>query len=204
MSLMPRHIVLDDFLPAGLHDALLEHALGQQEMFAPGTVRNSGSEAVGDARQNQVCKASLGDLKPELCEAIGNALPAIFEGLGMPAFEPESIELELSVHRDGDFYRPHVDTFVSENREGVESDRVVTAVYYFHAQPRGFSGGEFAIHPLAGGGEPVTIEPRDNRLLAIPAFAVHEVRPIRCESNDFRAARFAVNAWVHRARVPAG
>ena len=116
MSLMPRHIVLDDFLPPGLHDALLEHALDQQEMFAPGTVRIGGIEGPGDARKNQVCKASLGDLKPQLQEAINNALPAIFEGLAIPPFEPHSIELELSVHRNGDFYRPHVDTFVSIGR----------------------------------------------------------------------------------------
>jgi Rps23 Pro-64 3,4-dihydroxylase Tpa1-like proline 4-hydroxylase len=43
------------------------------------------------------------------------------------------------------------------------------------------------------------IEPRDNRLLAIPAFAIHEVRPISCPANDFRSARFAVNVWLNRA-----
>ena len=126
------------------------------------------------------------------------------EGLAIAPFEPAKIELELSAHRDGDYYHPHIDTFISEDRDGLPTDRVITVVYYFHFQPRGFTGGEFRIHPFAAGRQdPVAIEPKDNRLLAIPAFALHEVMPISCASDDFRCARFAVNAWVHRARAAA-
>ena len=200
MSRLPRHVVIDGFLPAELHDALLAQTLGQEEAFKRSTMREGGADVHGEARKSWVNDAELGELEAPLETAVRAALPLIFEGLGIEPFEPAKIELEVSAHRDGDFYRPHVDTFHSEDRAGRKTDRVVTAVYYFHAQPRAFSGGEFRIHPFGGVGEPITIEAEDNRLLAIPAFALHEVRPIACENGEFRSSRFAVNAWVHRAR----
>lgn len=200
MPRMPPHLVLDDFLPAELHDALLGKALEQGDTITRGTVEHG---SVDVAIRRAWTSRDLGDLKPALQSAIEQTLPALFSALSIPRFEPVKIELELSAHRDGDFYHPHIDTFYAEPREGMASDRVITAVYYFYAEPKGFSGGEFAIYPFGGAGDPLLIEPRDNRLLAIPAFALHEVRPIRCESDDFRSARFAVNAWVHRARESA-
>jgi Rps23 Pro-64 3,4-dihydroxylase Tpa1-like proline 4-hydroxylase len=200
MSRLPRHVVIDDFLPTELHDALLAHTLAQEEAFKRSSMRKEGVAFAGEGRKSWVSDAELGELKAPLEAAIRAALPAIFEGLRIDPFEPARIELEVSAHRDGDYYRPHVDTFYSKDRTGLETDRVVTAVYYLHAQPRAFSGGEFRIHPFGGNDEPVMIEPKDNRLLAIPAFALHEVLPISSQNGDFRSSRFAINAWVHRAR----
>ena len=203
MARLPRHVVIDGFLPVELHDAVLAKTLGQEKAFKRSTMREDGADVHGEARKSWVNEAELGELEAPFEEAVRAALPAIFGGLGIQPFEPAKIELEVSAHRDGDFYRPHVDTFHSEDRAGRKTDRVVTAVYYFHAHPRAFTGGEFRIHPFGGWGEPVTLEAEDNRLLAIPAFALHEVRPIACDNGEFRSSRFAVNAWVHRARPPA-
>jgi Rps23 Pro-64 3,4-dihydroxylase Tpa1-like proline 4-hydroxylase len=195
MAVLPPHVVIDDFLPGGLHDDLLGYVLAREDGFAPAAVRR-GAVDYSDRRRAWT-RPDLGDLRAPFREAIVRHLPQLFAGLGMEPFEPALIELELSAHRNGDFFRPHVDTFVGKQGDEGETDRVVTAVYYFHAQPRGFTGGEFAIHPF-GEGEPVIIEPRDNRLLAIPAFAIHEVRPIACPCDAFRSARFAVNVWLNR------
>jgi predicted 2-oxoglutarate/Fe(II)-dependent dioxygenase YbiX len=196
MVVLPPHLVIDDFLPAALHDDLLAYVLAREDGFAPAAVRR-GAVDYGDWRRAWT-RPDLGELRAPFHEAIVRRLPQVFAGLGMEPFEPALIELELSAHRDGDFFRPHVDTFVRKQDDEGETDRVVTAVYYFYAQPRGFIGGEFAIHPF-GDGEPVVVEPKDNRLLAIPAFAIHEVRPILCPGNVFRSARFAVNVWLNRA-----
>jgi len=201
MSMLPPHLVIDGFLPPDLHDGLLQYALGHEADFARSAMRKDGRAYHGEDRRSWSSEGELGGLKQPFQAAIREALPALFAALGMEPFEPHAIEVDMSAHRNGDYFRPHCDTMHSGNRTRY-SDRVITAVYYFHAQPRGFSGGEFAIHPF-GEGDPVLIEPRDNRLLAIPAFATHEVKPIEIANDDFRSARFAVNAWVHRARKTA-
>ncbi len=109
-------------------------------------------------------------------------------------------EVELVAHRDGAFFEPHIDIMIQARRDQMPSDRIVTLVWYFHAQPQRFSGGELALLPL-GPGEPVLIEVRDNRLLAFPSFAMHEVRTVSVPGDRFADARFAVNVWLHRARA---
>jgi SM-20-related protein len=201
MALVPPHVVIDGFLPAELHAAVLAYALAREDSFAPAAVRR-GEIDYGE-RRKAWAQADLGELRLPFQECIARHIPNLFAGLAVEPVEPALIELELSAHRDGDFFRPHIDTYVRKHSSDLPTDRAVTAVYYFHAQPRGFSGGEFAIHPF-GEGEPVLIEPKDNRLLAIPAFAIHEVRPITCPGNAFHSARFAVNVWLHRSRPESG
>jgi Rps23 Pro-64 3,4-dihydroxylase Tpa1-like proline 4-hydroxylase len=40
------------------------------------------------------------------------------------------------------------------------------------------------------------IEPGQNRLVAFPSWAPHEVMPISCPSRRFIDSRFAVNCWA--------
>lgn len=194
----PRHFVIDDFLTAELHDRLLGHVLAHRDLFIAAEVKRHGAPVYHQQRK-AMTNEYLGVLAKPFREAVRAVLPAMFEALGMAPFEPARLELELSAHGDGDFFAPHRDTFIGPNAAGLPSDRAITAVYYFHARPRRFTGGQFAVHPF-GPGEPELIEPLDNRLLAIPAFAVHEVRPIVDPGGTFESARFAVNAWVHKAR----
>jgi Rps23 Pro-64 3,4-dihydroxylase Tpa1-like proline 4-hydroxylase len=134
-------------------------------------------------------------------EAVIGRAAALLSALGIPPCPLDPVELQLVAHRQGSFFRPHIDTFTQANREGQKSDRVLTLVYYLHAQPRRFTGGEIALFPF-GPGEPLAIDPADNRLLAFPSFALHEVRPIATPEDDrFTDARFAVNCWLHRERV---
>lgn len=199
VPLLPPYVVIDDFLSPGQHDALLAWALEQEGAIARGTLH--GNCLNSEIRRSWTSR-DLGQLKPVLRSRIGEVLPRLLDSVRMASFDGAKIELEMSAHRDGDFYGPHIDTGVSTGRDGLLTDRVVTVVYYFHARPRGFSGGELAIHPFGGGGDPVLIDPKDNRLLAFPAFALHEVKPVHCERDSFAAGRFAVNAWVHRPRAP--
>ena len=119
--------------------------------------------------------------------------------LGIPEFEISHLEYELVAHRDGSFFRRHIDTATQSARENTKSDRVVTAVYYFHDMPKQFTGGELALAPL-GPGAPKLIEPANNRLVAFPSFVPHEVLPVACPVNDFSNARFAVNIWLRREK----
>ena len=76
------------------------------------------------------------------------SLPMLFQGAGLRPFEVSRYELELVVYQDGARFGRHVDTM----RVGAmdESDRLLTGVYYFHSQPRAYSGGALRRGPDAG------------------------------------------------------
>lgn len=193
-----KHIVIDDFLPAAEHTALLDFALAHETAFVPAMVNRSKASTLEPVtRKAWVYEGSAGAIKKDFRRRIDERLKAIFVGTGTPQFPVEHAEFELAIHRDGSFYRPHLDTFVGNDRMTNKGDRLLTLVYYFHASPRSFSGGELAIYPI-GPGEPETIDPRDNRLVAFPSMALHEVMPVKCPDDEFGKARFSINCWLRR------
>jgi Rps23 Pro-64 3,4-dihydroxylase Tpa1-like proline 4-hydroxylase len=197
---LARHLVIDQFLPPDLHDAVLAHALGNAARFAPSEVRPGARGYIDpDIRRSLVLDIGLGALEGAFQAAIAAQLDELCAGAGIAPFAIARSECELAAHGDGHFFRIHHDTLVEQGRTSTNTDRVLSLVYYFHRQPPGFSAGELAVYPF-GGGEPVLIEPRDNRLVAFAAMTPHEVLPVRCPSGQFEDYRFAINCWLHRAR----
>ena len=146
--------------------------------------------------------------KGPLRERMRAALPQWCAGFGMAPFEPNAIELDMIAYNDGAFYRRHIDTGrLNRDRPGAGSagDRIITAVYYFHAEPKAFDGGELRLHAMAasadGSALSADLPPRRNSLLIFPSWAPHEVLPVRCPSGAFRDSRFAINCWFRRARA---
>jgi SM-20-related protein len=195
-----KHLVVDDFLLAEDHAAMLAFALANEAEFAPSEVRR-GTQGyhAPSTRKSLLCEAPLGELKDRFRDAIMARRDELFAATGTPPFEVARCEFELAVHRDGCFFAGHKDTFTEEDRAGTRSDRLVSAVWYFYIEPRGFSGGELAISPF-GEGDPDLIEPRNNRLVVFPSVAFHEVLPISCPGDAFADARFSINCWLRRAR----
>jgi Rps23 Pro-64 3,4-dihydroxylase Tpa1-like proline 4-hydroxylase len=170
-----------------------------ESRFVPALTIGAGQGAyAADLRIAWYHDDGLGPLKEAFLSAVTDGLEDLFPLVGMQPFEVARMELELAAHRLGSFFKPHIDTLTQDRRKAAETDRVVTLVYYFHAQPRRFTGGELALYPFSPS-SPVEIEPRDNRLIAFPAISLHEVRPVEAP-DDFAASRFAVNCWLHRAR----
>lgn len=196
-----KHLIIDEFLPAADHAALIAYVLANPQRLEPSLVRREGHEAFSPGGRNSLLHAGpLGELGTHFEAAIMEHQDELFAGTGTPPFPVHSCEIELSVHRDGGFYKPHQDTFTGHDRDGLKYDRMVTAVYYFHQSPKGFSGGEIALYPFRPG-EPLRIEPCDNRLVAFPSFVLHEVLPVSCPGDDFAAARFSINCWLRRAKA---
>lgn len=197
---LARHLVIDDFLPDDLHAALLAYALGHAALFEPTSVR-PGNLAIVDTeiRQSLFLPTGLGPLEAAFCGAVEARMDELCTGTGLAPFTVVRSEAELAAHGDGHFYRIHHDTLIKGGRQSTKTDRVLTAVYYFHRQPRGFGAGELAIYPF-GGGQSASVEPRDNRLVAFASMTPHEVLPVTCPSGRFEDYRFAINCWLHRAR----
>ncbi|MBX9745658.1 MAG: 2OG-Fe(II) oxygenase [Hyphomonadaceae bacterium] len=192
-------MVINDFLPLDLRDRLWLHTLAHEGAFVDTEVyAEAEARSATDIRRSLHCPDGLGALKKLFKCSIEARTDDILSALGIMTFSPSKMELQLSAHGHLGFYRPHVDTIRASIRQ--PSDRIVTIVYYLHSRPKRFTGGELAIFPL-GGGAPVVVEPIDNRLIAFPSFARHEVRTVQCEDpSDFSQFRFSVNCWIHRTR----
>lgn len=204
MFAAPACLVIDDFLTRDDHAALLSHALLSESDFIPTKVFHDARHVVArDSRLSWKCRAGLGEREQRISQELISAMPHAAAAIGMRPFTLEKAEIKLIAHRHGSFYDEHIDTLIEGERDRVQSDRVISMVYYLHNQPRGFSGGELVLYPL-GAGQVKVIEPRDNRLVVFVSFTPHEAKPVTIPGgNAFHDARFAVNCWLHRARKPA-
>ena len=103
------------------------------------------------------------------------------------------------VYRDGAFFRRHIDTRVHADPEISGNPRMLSGVYYFHAEPRGFEGGALRLYPAVSTERHRDIDPQANALLVFPSWAPHEVMPVQCPSGAWEDSRLAINCWIHRA-----
>ena len=151
----------------------------------------------------------LGPFEPMLRRVFDDALPEIVAQTGTTLSQP-SFEFSFAAHGDGAFFAPHLDVSIGQKREPVSDvpgqDRILSAVYYFHRDPKAFSGG--ALRLFRFGANPydarldeeqhIDLEPIDNSLVAFPSTVFHEVRPVRCPTTDFADYRFSLNCWYCR------
>jgi Rps23 Pro-64 3,4-dihydroxylase Tpa1-like proline 4-hydroxylase len=204
---LPPHRLIEPFLAPADHRRLLDWTLASEARFRPSRLVGG---IVDPARRVSSNLRDLGEMGPMIEAAVTARLADLFAAAGVAPFPVEAIELELAHHGDGAHFAPHLDIAYGPSRglaggeRGADQDRLVSAVYYFHAEPRGFAGGELRLHRFgsrASGeeGSFVDVAPRQNALLVFPSIALHEVRPVAVPSGRFGDGRFAVNIWLCRA-----
>ncbi|QDX25061.1 2OG-Fe(II) oxygenase [Sphingomonas suaedae] len=195
-SAPPPHWVVDAAFGAELAARLLKFVLEREPVFADTTIGNTANKFVRKSVRSSRATQDFGDLRAEVEARFRARLPAAISRLGLAPFALKGLSMELAAHGDGDFYHRHIDTFVASGPP--RPDRILTGVYYFHATPCGFTGGDLRLHSLRSaddGGSHVDIAPKNDRLLLFPAWAPHEVRPVSCPDRDFGQSRFAINCW---------
>jgi len=191
-------MVMKDFLDEELVARLLDYALLNESKFEATTIRGG----VVDQSRRRSISLDLGPMKVEIKTRLQTLAPSLTEQLRVTPFELARIELELVAHGDGAFYKRHIDTFTGDDDVG-NTQRMVSGVYYFHAEPKAFSGGALRLHAFGAPDENtkfIDIQPLRNTLLVFPSWAIHEVLPIECPSKRFIDSRFAINCWFRRAR----
>jgi Rps23 Pro-64 3,4-dihydroxylase Tpa1-like proline 4-hydroxylase len=198
---LPPFRLIRNFLGAELSAGLLDHVIRSSTTMQASSVLDwdTGASRYDASRQSRVSR-NLGEYEPLLKTRIAETVPAVRQELGLPEFVLDKVELELAAHSEGDHFHGHVDT-IHENGAG----RIMSAVYYFFAEPKRFSGGELR---LAGwwrgdvnGKFPKPhqyITPENDLLCIFPSWAVHEVMPVVCPSGEFADSRFSVNCWLWR------
>lgn len=190
------HLVADDFLSAAECAGLRQWALDNRDRFRPAKV----DHGVQTAARHALSQRDLGPFA-ELIRA--RALASLADWIGrlrVTAFEPSLVELELVAHNDGAHFTIHSDTYRSSTP--AFGDRMLSAVYYFHEEPKRFSGGALRLHRLGAvsGDAGLDVSPDNGRLVVFPSWWPHEVLRVSCETGAFEDSRFSFNCWLHRAR----
>ena len=190
------HVVLPGFLGADHRRALLDWAIAQEPRFAP--ARMTGG-VVDPAQRASVNLRDLGQHRATIEQAVAARLPDLFAGLRLAPFAPDRYEIELVAHLHGAHLQLHSD--VHPELFGKYADRRLSAVYYFHREPKAFAGGHLRFHPLGAkhGDAGRDIVPENDSLVVFPSLSPHSVTPVECPSRVFADARFAINCWVYRA-----
>lgn len=190
--------IFDRFLGAEAAGALLDFALANEAGFRPSTIVGEDGNAVhAEARSSSTFRGDWGEQREIFAEAVRARVSEILAATGVPDWSPKHMQVDLAAHRDGDFFRTHTDTLTGKNRR--DEVRMVSAVYYVHRQPRGFSGGELVIRDVRGQSENA-IKPLHDRLVVFPSFLPHEVAPVEVPGDSFANARFSINCWLNRVR----
>ncbi|MXP46160.1 hypothetical protein GRI43_01975 [Altererythrobacter luteolus] len=202
-SLFTKFGTIDGFLGPKMSARFLEFALLQENSFAPTRVTTSSEESSSDrsVRRSWHYPGDLGEIGREFRAAISDNLEKCFSLAGLMPIADPIIECDMAAHRDGCFFTRHIDTFTDETRKFSDTDRLLSAVYYFYRQPSGFSGGELAIAPIRGDAAPQLTAPLHDRLVVFPSFTPHAVLPVSIPGDAFSNARFSVNCWIRRART---
>jgi len=194
----PGCVVLREFLTAKELADLDEFVVSREPQFqASYVVAPGGSDQLVDSghRRSKV----LFDTAPFDQLVTGRVLfylSFITRKLRYPAFPVCEREVQITASNDGDFFGLH-----SDNSEPPYERRELSFVYYFHREPKPFSGGELRLDGHAACADPTpyeTVVPERNMLVVFPSALLHEVLPVHCASRAFADSRFTLNGWLHR------
>lgn len=192
--------IIDGFLGDDLAGEMLEFALAHETDFEPTLVYNNeaGIGARGNSRSSFRFAGNWKTQRKAFRAVVEQRIEEVVTGAGSAGFRPDKMEIELVATRDGGHFIKHIDTLTHIG--DAPTDRIVSAVYYFHREPKVFSGGQLIMHPLIGD-ETKEIEPLHDRLVVFTSIAPHEVNATEVPGNAFADARFSINCWLHRNRI---
>lgn len=197
---LPHYQVRHDFLAADAVAWMLDHVMANEEKLLPTRVGSSDELA---RRPEFRSSRHFGENGPNLTtlkDAVRAISAELTKTLRMKPFEVARVETDLVVHGDGGFYVRHIDTMRPGTGDPQDRLRLITGVYYFHAQPKAFEGGALRLHELGGppdGAAHIDIEPVHNSIVFFPAWMPHEVMPVRVSSRRFVDSRFSINCWLY-------
>lgn len=201
------YLQLFDFLDATELELLLGHVASRFDSMQPSTVVAPQTFAISqddDIRRSRV-DPEVELVWPPFEKRLTDLLPHLRRELGIGYFPLGSLERQLTVHSDGDFFSRHLD----ENDPWTDGCRMITFVYYFNAEPRLFEGGQLRIYDVAtdpdGNLRPADsyteIEPISNSIVFFPSDRYHEVVPVRSGGEGPGAIRCTINGWYRAGNL---
>ena len=205
--LATRYVRMTDFLSPAEHQRVLKHARVCQDDFQEsGIIGRQGESALdyGTRRSRTLSGARLEEIWAIFDGRLRGILPAVRRELGIPWFPLGEVERPLTAHGNGGFFVPHVDT-----GHPIAATRRISCVYYFHASPQRFTGGELKLYDtwVTPSGNTAaetytTLTPVDNSVVFFPSDVFHEVCPVHCETEAFGDSRFTMTIWFREGQWP--
>jgi Rps23 Pro-64 3,4-dihydroxylase Tpa1-like proline 4-hydroxylase len=205
MPASPLYVRIEDFLTPGENEELLRYAVENEERYEGSSVNNGKGASKDDKFRKSRVLFAIRDSrwKHVFVGRLKLHLPHVLATLGVPRFDIEETEIQLTSSNDGDFFRRHLDA--DKNNEHV-SPRTVTFVYYLNRTPKPFRGGDLLLYADSAGtiadkgSGIVTVSPQNNCLIAFASNRWHEVDIVSCPTKAFADSRFTVNGWLRRRR----
>ena len=198
-------VTMAGFLPEERCSELLALVLANRERFRPAAYADSAQRKhfVGDPSNGrfliepQITKAEVRPwFEAWLRGAFAQALPR----LRMREPSDWRLEIGLSAYLGGGrFFFKHRD-----DRERDGRIRTLCFSYFFHRQPRSFSGGELLLYDDDGTRNFTCIEPQHNSMVFFPAAYIHKVAPFERDVAHFADARFALHGWLNVSAASVG
>ena len=195
-------VVLDEFLTLTELNTLRQYVLEQEmrfeisEVLSPGV---TGGAVDYEHRRSRVLMDMSGHERM-IVDRLLTCLPRVLQKWGRDPFPISRVETQTTASNHGDYFHCH-----SDNGAEAVAAREITFVYFFHREPKRFSGGELRIYDSRRENDnsvPTanyrTIVPEQNQLVLFASGLSHEITPVECPSGAFPDSRFTVNGWIHK------
>jgi hypothetical protein len=203
-----RYVRIEDFLAPEEHQRVLDFALASEDAFGDSGVLDAHGRNQNDygfRKSRTLSGPPLEAIWPLFDRRLRGILAYVRKQLGVRWFPLGDVERQLTAHSGGGFFAPHLDTGHS-----LTASRRISCVYYFHASPRRFTGGELKLYDswVTDRGSTAaptctTLTPIDNSIIFFPSDEFHEVCPVQLETEAFRDSRFAITIWFREGQRPA-
>jgi Rps23 Pro-64 3,4-dihydroxylase Tpa1-like proline 4-hydroxylase len=187
-----KHVVVRDFLPTDINQYILEFILNNQHQYTQRRLSPEYPYQKGFGADN-----GFNDWQNYMIGEINLKLPNIQNMLDIN-IKTSRVESHVSAHSDQGFLGIHNDTFCAPSR-------VLSYVYYIHAMPRPFIGGQLVIYDseidnftlkVDKADSCHIVEPENNTCVFFNSCCYHQVLPVAC--SDFSKSRFSMNGWIHQ------
>jgi len=192
-------LVIDDLLPTSQMEQLHRHACSLQPQFRDANTNSQKAEYDPDKRQTLVTWA-FEYRRDFFLQFVKDNLAQFQLSLGLPAFEIDRIEIKMTCHTDGCFFKTHADNHAAIGEAG----RAISWLYYFGEDPPRQKGGELFVldSDIEGRTHSPTwftrVEAKPNRFVAFPSWYHHAVGPTQLPGNQFSDGRFAISSHIRK------
>jgi len=183
-----------NFLDTKVNRRLYKYALSIEKKFDSANVLDYSEEKedTGYRKARVVFKEDFEKFNKIITARILDRFSEVCESLHIKEYPIDEVEVHLTAHNDGDYFKKHSDSGSKET-----NNRIITFVYYFNCVPKKFKHGELVLLEK----KKTFIEPRNNKIIFFNSLAEHEVKPIICSSRKFAHSRFTLNGWILKKKI---